>query len=68
MKRSTYTFTLNGKTYTTDQQTLTVLRSIVPSAHETGDSSAVMAVMRLGTSTGRITEITSNDQGPAHDA
>jgi hypothetical protein len=51
------TFEMNGKTYTTDVETLEVLRSIVPSAKATGDSSAVIAVMEIGLMTGRIVEI-----------
>lgn len=50
-------FTLNGKTYTADDQTIAVLRSIVPDAHATGDSTAVQAVMALGLKTGRIGEV-----------
>ena len=50
-------FTMNGTTYETDQETLEVLRSITPTAKETGDSLAVAAVMALGLKTGRIVEI-----------
>ena len=50
----TKTFKLNGETYNTDAATLNVLRSIIPSAKRTGDSSAVIAVMELGLATGRI--------------
>lgn len=49
-------FTLNNITYTTDDETLEVLRSIIGKAHETGDASAVAAVMSLGLETGRIRE------------
>jgi hypothetical protein len=49
-------FTLNGKTYDTDSETLNVLRGIVPTARETGDSSAVIAIVILGLATGRIQE------------
>lgn len=49
------TFTLNGKTYQTDAETLGVLRSIMPSAKS--DSSAVLAVMALGLKFGRIVEV-----------
>lgn len=49
------TFELNGKVYRTDAETLAVLRSIVPAAKRTGDSSAVQAVIILGLQTGRIT-------------
>lgn len=52
----TATFELNGKTYTTDQETLDVLRSIMPSAKKSGDSTAVQAVMLIGLKTGRIVE------------
>ncbi len=48
------TFTMNGKTYETDAQTSKVLFSIVPSAKETGDYSAVAAVMELGLKRGVI--------------
>lgn len=53
----TVTFKMNGRTYETDNETLNVLRSIVPSAKSTGDSSAVMAAMVLGQATRRIVEI-----------
>lgn len=53
----TVTFEMNGRTYKTDDETLNVLRSIVPSAKSTGDSSAVMAAMVLGQATRRIVEI-----------
>jgi len=57
-KESTMTtFELNGKSYSTDSETLSVLRSIMPTARETGDSSAVIAVMAIGEKTGRITEL-----------
>src|ERR1041384_4346207 len=52
------TFTLNGKTYETDTETLEVLRGIMPSAKATGDSSAVIAVIELGLATKRIAELT----------
>lgn len=48
------TFEMDGKAYMTDQETLDVLRSIVPDAKATGDASAVAAVMFLGLETGRI--------------
>jgi len=51
------TFTLNDKAYETDAETLAVLRSIVPSARATGDSSAVIAVIELGLKSGRIREM-----------
>ena len=50
-------FEMNGIAYQTDRETLMVLRSIMPSAKETGDSSAVAAVMGLGLHAGRIIEI-----------
>jgi len=50
------TFEMNGKAYKTDIATLNVLRSIVPAAKTSGDMSAVMAVMDLGLTTGRINE------------
>lgn len=50
-------FELNGKTYSTDAETLKVLRVIIPSAKASGDSSAVVAVMALGQMNGRIQEI-----------
>ena len=51
------TFEMNGKTYSTDQATLELLREIVPAAKATGDSSAVIAVMELGAKYGRIIEL-----------
>lgn len=53
----THRFALNGKTYRTDPRTLSVLRSIIPAAKASGDSSAVQAVLHLGTTTGRIVEV-----------
>lgn len=47
-------FELNGATYETDQQTLKVLHSIIPSAKTSNDSTAVIAVMELGLAIGRI--------------
>ena len=55
--RLTMTFEMNGKGYRTDEETLDMLRSIVPSAKATGDSSAVMFAMDLGLAGGRIVEI-----------
>lgn len=52
------TFTLNGKAYRTDLETLEVLRSVIEMARESGDSSAVIAIVELGQMTGRIQEIT----------
>ncbi len=50
----TKTFKLNGTTYRTDSETLQVLRSVMPSAKSTGDSSAVIAIVALGLQSGRI--------------
>ena len=52
-----WTFGLNGKTYETDKRTFNVLESIIPSAKETNDSSAVIAVMTLGLEQGVIKEL-----------
>lgn len=52
----TATFKLNGKTYTTDPETLDVLRSVMGRARATSDYSAVVAMMALGKKTGRIVE------------
>ena len=52
-------FEMNGKTYKTDEETIKVLRSIIPSAKENQDFSAVAAVMILGLQSNRIAE-TSN--------
>ena len=54
---ATTTFEMNGKTYKTDVETLEVLQSIVPSARDRGDASAVATIMSLGIWTGRIKEI-----------
>lgn len=50
-------FELNNKQYSTDSETINVLRSIMASAKATGDSTAVIAVMALGLKTGRIVEL-----------
>lgn len=50
-------FEMNGIAYETDVETLKVLRSIVPSAKETKDNSAVAAIMNMGLQFGRIREI-----------
>ena len=50
------TFEMNGKGYSTDEETLDLLRKIVPSAKEAVDFSAVTAIMALGLKTGRIKE------------
>ena len=52
----TTTFELNGKTYCTDEETLNVLRSIVPTAKASADGSAVHAMLTFGKMTGRIVE------------
>lgn len=51
---NTVTFEMNGKAYRTDAATLDMLRSIVPAAKATGDSSAVEFAMVLGEMAGRI--------------
>jgi hypothetical protein len=53
----TMTFEMNGKGYRTDPETLTVLRSIVPAAKASGDSSAVEVMMELGIMNHRIVEM-----------
>lgn len=50
-------FTLNNKTYRTDLETLQVLRSVVTSAKQNDDASAVITIIELGLLTGRIKEI-----------
>ena len=52
------TFEMNGKAYQTDDETLELLRDIIPQAKRAGDFSAVMLVMDLGEHTGRIKEMT----------
>jgi len=54
---NTVTFEMNGKAYKTNEETLKVLRSIVPAARESGDSSAVQFLMAGGQMTGLIKEI-----------
>ena len=49
-------FEMNGKSYTTDAETIDVLRAITPTAKETKDYSAVAVVMELGLRFGRIKE------------
>lgn len=51
---SRVTFEMNGRGYETDAETLDVLRGIVPAAKASGDMSAVIAVMELGQTGGRI--------------
>ena len=53
------TFEMNGKAYQTDDETLELLRDIVPQAKQAQDFSAVIAVMVLGEQAGRIKEITN---------
>jgi hypothetical protein len=55
------TFELSGKYYTTDEETVKVLRSIIDSAKENNDSSAVIAVIELGIKSGRIFHATKQD-------
>lgn len=50
------TFEMNGIGYETDEETLNVLRNVVKAAKESGDNSAVAAVMGLGLKVGRIRE------------
>lgn len=50
----TRTFELNGHVYRTDDETADVLRSVVPGARESGDTSALQAVLGLGLSSGRV--------------
>jgi hypothetical protein len=51
------TFEMNETGYRTDAETLGWLRKLVPQAKESGDSSAVIAVMVLGEATGRIVKV-----------
>jgi hypothetical protein len=53
----TATFEMNGKAYRTDEETLNVLRSIVPAGKAANDMTAIAAVMHLGLATGRIEEM-----------
>jgi len=50
-------FELNGKVYKTDPETLEILKGLIPRAKQTGDNSAVIAVLTLGEMAGKITEI-----------
>lgn len=50
-------FELNGKAYLTSPQTLQTLRSILPAAKTSNDSSAVQALMYLGLEVGTIQEV-----------
>lgn len=47
-------FELNCVTFQADAETLAVLRQVLPAAKETGDTSALQAVMELGLRSGRI--------------
>jgi len=58
-------FTMNGQTYLTDQETLGLLREIIPSARQTQDWSAVAAVMALGLQGGRIVALVARRYVPA---
>ena len=49
-------FELNGKTYKTDENTIKILRTIVTSAKENNDTSALQTMMILGEMTGTIVE------------
>lgn len=53
---NTVTFEMNGKSYKTDEETLNVLRSVVPAAKASNDMSAVIFLMDIGQETGRIVE------------
>ena len=52
----TKTFQLNGLSYRTDAETLKVLRSVMPGAKKSGDSTAVQFIIFAGTKTGRIVQ------------
>ena len=54
MNGKAVTFEMNGIGYTTDEETLNVLRSIIPQAKTSNDFTAVSVVMALGLQTGRI--------------
>lgn len=58
-------FTMNGQTYLTDQETLGLLRQIIPSARQAQDWSAVTAVMALGLQGGRIVALVARRYVPA---
>ena len=51
-------FKRNGRRYVTDSETRDRLRSIIPEAKASGDSSAVIAVLDAGIASGRIRELT----------
>jgi len=48
---------MNGKGYETDRETLEVINSVIVSAKESGDFSAITAIMGLGLKTKRIIAI-----------
>ncbi len=50
------TFTLNGKTYTTDAETIALVRKCVARIKDGADTSALFAVMHWGQRSGRIQE------------
>jgi hypothetical protein len=50
---------MNGKLYVTDEETLSVLRSIIPDAKKSNDYTAVFAIMHFGLQGGRIKEKTA---------
>ena len=52
-----FKFEIDNKTYETDKETIEVLRSIIPSAKENNDTTAVYAVMYFGLASGKIKEI-----------
>lgn len=57
-------FTLNGKTYTTDEETLDVLRPMICRYHagETFLCISIMAAIFLGLHAGRIKHITTETE------
>ena len=62
MRPRTEQFELDGKVYCTDPATLSLLRDLIPVAEETGDSSAVAAVMFLGLHCGQIVRYRGDDE------
>ena len=50
-------FEMNGKAYETDEETLDVLRSIVPDAKKNNDSTAIYLIMFFGLAAGKIKEL-----------
>lgn len=50
-------FEIDNKLYETDEETLNVLKSIIPNAKKAKDTTAVFAVMHFGLESGRIKEI-----------